>query len=83
MHRRTEASPINLWKFNGGKRAMQNSGVDRKEDLMLLVILLIVLLLAFAPTWPYSRRWGYYPSGALGAVLLVVIVFVLLGRFRL
>ncbi len=84
MCRRTEASPINPGNFNGGRRAMKISGADGKEeDLMLLVILLIVLLLALAPTWPYSRRWGYYPSGALGAVLLVVIVFVLLGRFRL
>lgn len=50
---------------------------------MLLLLLLVVLLLALAPAWPYSRRWGYYPSGTLGVVLLVVIALVLLGQFQL
>ena len=47
---------------------------------MLLLVLLIVLLLAVVPAWPHSRGWGYRPSGILGAVLLVVIVLVLMGR---
>ncbi|HTM86580.1 MAG TPA: DUF3309 family protein [Terriglobales bacterium] len=47
---------------------------------MLLVVLLIVLLLGVVPAWPHSRNWGYRPSGVLGAVLLVVIALVLLGR---
>lgn len=47
---------------------------------MLLVVLLLVLLLAVVPAWPHSRRWGYRPSGVLGAVLLVVIVLALMGR---
>lgn len=51
--------------------------------IVLLILLLVVLLLVFAPVWPYSRRWGYYPSGTLGAVALVVIALVLLGRFHL
>ena len=50
---------------------------------MLMILLLVVLLLALAPAWPYSRRWGYFPSGTLGAVLLAVVVLVLLGQFRL
>lgn len=50
---------------------------------MLLIVLLIVLLFALAPTWPYSRSWGYYPSGTLGVVLLVFMVLVLLGQFQL
>jgi len=50
---------------------------------MLLLLLLIVLLLALAPRWPYSRGWGYRPSGALGAILLVVVVLLLLGRIPL
>ena len=44
------------------------------------LVVLIVLLLGALPTWPYSSGWGYYPSGGLGLVLLVVIVLVLLGR---
>ena len=49
----------------------------------MLVILLIVLLLLSVgsyPAWPHSRRWGYYPSGGLGLVLLVLVILLLLGR---
>ncbi|MEI9974668.1 MAG: DUF3309 family protein [Ignavibacteriota bacterium] len=46
---------------------------------MLLLILLIVLLLAVVPAWPYSRGWGYYPSGGLGTVLLILIILMMLG----
>jgi hypothetical protein len=46
----------------------------------LLFIILIILLLAVLPAWPYSTGWGYYPSGGLGLVLIVVLILVLLGR---
>jgi Protein of unknown function (DUF3309) len=46
----------------------------------LLFIVLIILILAVLPAWPYSTGWGYYPSGGLGLVLLVVLILVLLGR---
>jgi hypothetical protein len=46
----------------------------------LMFIVLIILLLAVLPAWPYSAGWGYYPSGGLGLVLLVVLILVLLGR---
>jgi hypothetical protein len=46
---------------------------------MLLLLLLVILLLAVMPAWPYSRGWGYYPSGGLGTVLLVLLVLMLLG----
>ena len=46
---------------------------------MLLLILLIILILAAAPAWPYSRGWGYYPSGGLGTILLILIILMLLG----
>jgi hypothetical protein len=44
----------------------------------LLIILLILLLIGALPTWPYSRRWGYYPSGGLGLLLLIVIILILI-----
>lgn len=47
---------------------------------MLLLLLLFILLIGVLPTWPYSRGWGYYPSGGLGTVLLILLVLVLLGR---
>jgi len=46
----------------------------------ILIILLVLLLLGAVPSWPYSRNWGYYPSGLLGLVLLVVTILVLVGR---
>ncbi len=46
----------------------------------LLFIVLIILLLAVLPAWPYSTGWGYYPSGGLGLVLIVVLILVLMGR---
>jgi hypothetical protein len=45
----------------------------------ILLIILILLLLGALPTWPYSAGWGYYPSGGLGLVLLVVIILILVG----
>ncbi len=46
----------------------------------ILIVILIVLLLGAAPTWPHSKSWGYYPSGLLGLVLLIVIILLLMGR---
>lgn len=46
----------------------------------ILLILVILLLIGAVPAWPYSRGWGYGPSGLLGAVLLILIVLLLLGR---
>ena len=48
--------------------------------MLLLLILLFVLLFASIPTWPYSREWGYYPSGGLGLVVVVLVVLMLAGR---
>ena len=48
--------------------------------MLLLLILLIILLFGAAPAWPYSRGWGYYPSGIVGVILLVFIVMLLMGR---
>jgi hypothetical protein len=46
----------------------------------ILLIVLILLLVGALPAWPYSGGWGYYPSGALGVILLVVLVLFLSGR---
>ena len=47
--------------------------------LIVLIVLLLVLVGA-VPAWPYSREWGYGPSGGLGLVLLIVLILVLLGK---
>lgn len=46
----------------------------------ILLVILIVLLVGAVPTWPHSQAWGYYPSGGLGVVLVVVLILWLLGR---
>jgi len=48
----------------------------------ILLVVLILLLLGALPTWPYSRSWGYYPSGGLGLIVIVVLVLLLAGRLR-
>jgi sterol desaturase/sphingolipid hydroxylase (fatty acid hydroxylase superfamily) len=49
---------------------------------LVLIIILFLLLLGALPTWPYSAGWGYYPSGGLGLLLIIVLVFLLLDRGR-
>ena len=46
----------------------------------ILIILLVLLLVGAIPSWGYSSGWGYYPSGLLGLILVVVIVLVISGR---
>lgn len=46
----------------------------------ILLIILILLLIGALPTWPYSRGWGYYPTGGLGLILIIILILVLLGR---
>ena len=46
----------------------------------IVIAVLVLLVLGAVPTWPYRREWGYHPSGALGAVLLVIIPLILAGR---
>ena len=47
----------------------------------LLLLLIIVLVIGALPAWPYSRSWGYYPSGLAGLVLVILLIMLLLGRF--
>lgn len=47
---------------------------------LILLIVLLVLLVGALPTWPYSAGWGYYPSGLLGTVVVVLLLLALLGR---
>jgi len=46
----------------------------------ILLIIVILLLIGAVPAWPYSRGWGYGPSGLLGVILLILIVLLLMGR---
>jgi hypothetical protein len=46
----------------------------------ILIIILVLFFVGALPTWPHSRKWGYYPSGGLGLVLLILIILLVLGR---
>lgn len=46
----------------------------------IVLVILILLLIGALPTWPYSTGWGYYPSGGLGLVLVIVLILALMGR---
>ena len=46
----------------------------------ILLIVLILILIGALPTWPYSSGWGYYPSGGIGLILVVIVVLLLMGR---
>ena len=46
----------------------------------ILLIVLVLILLGVIPTWPHSRKWGYYPSGGIGLVLLILVILLLTGR---
>ncbi len=46
---------------------------------LILIIILVLLLVGTAPAWPYSRGWGYYPSGGIGTILVILLILWLLG----
>ncbi len=48
--------------------------------LTILLVVIILMVLGALPAWPYSRSWGYYPSGGLGLVVVVLLVLLLVGR---
>ena len=46
----------------------------------ILIVILILIFIGVLPTWPHSKSWGYYPSGGLGLIVLILIILVLMGR---
>jgi hypothetical protein len=46
---------------------------------LILLIVLILILIGVLPTWPHSRGWGYYPSGGVGIIVIIIILWLLLG----
>ena len=49
--------------------------------MILLLVLLLILMVGSVPAWGYSREWGYYPSGTIGLILMILILMLLLGQF--
>ncbi|WP_456306061.1 DUF3309 domain-containing protein [Gluconobacter wancherniae] len=46
----------------------------------ILLVILVLMLVGALPSWPYSSKWGYYPSGGLGFVVIIVVILVLMGQ---
>lgn len=46
----------------------------------ILIVVIILMLVGALPTWPHSRQWGYYPSGGLGLIFLILLILLLMGR---
>jgi hypothetical protein len=74
--------------FRRTARDRQAAGAPRLEEIVMsvgaiLLIVLIILLIGAVPSWPYSRGWGYFPSGLLGTILIIVVILMLLGRITL
>jgi hypothetical protein len=49
--------------------------------MILLLVILLLLLISSVPAWGYSRDWGYYPSGTVGLILIILIIMLMMGRF--
>ena len=71
-----------LWLENSASNlgAVRRWSKEAYNVGLILIIILVLLLLGALPSWPYSRSWGYYPSGGLTLVLLIVILLLLMGR---
>jgi hypothetical protein len=46
----------------------------------ILIVILVLMLIGAFPSWPHSRSWGYYPSGGLGLVVIILVILLLMGR---
>jgi Protein of unknown function (DUF3309) len=70
---------------SSGQRSIVPSALDGQllNMLTLLIIVLVILAVSAAPAWPYSRGWGYYPSGGLGIIVLILLILAFTGRMNL
>ena len=69
-----------LGAFNSCRRSNAFLGRGDVNMLTILLVILILMALGALPTWPHSRSWGYYPSGGLGLVVVILVILLLLGR---
>jgi hypothetical protein len=74
-----ERWPSRVLETGTASRSNCRAGEVRAMTTLLLILLVLVLVGAL-PTWPYSSGWGYYPSGGLGLVLIILLILYLTGR---
>jgi Protein of unknown function (DUF3309) len=77
---RARDDPLAKFKLSCVADTIQFKYETTKKGIMRLILLIILILLVIGalPTWPYSTGWGYYPSGGLGLLLLIVLLIILL-----
>jgi len=64
---------VSRYRLRAGKRGSRMLGT-------ILIVILVLVLMGALPRWPHSRSWGYYPSGGVGLVLLIIVILLVLGR---
>ena len=77
-------APVHLGAYPISESAARSGNLSKEVNMTagtILLILLILLFLGAIPAWPYSRNWGYGPSGGLGLLVLIVIILLLLHVF--
>jgi uncharacterized membrane protein len=75
---RTRAVVQMTWR---APRLSRGRSLGRREAMIIiLLVVLLLVMMGSVPSWPHSRNWGYYPSGGLGLVLLVLVILLLAGR---
>jgi Protein of unknown function (DUF3309) len=79
-----ESQASGRYRARGGA-ARREEGTPEEEIaeaamLTILLIVLVLILIGALPTWPYSAGWGYYPSGGIGLIVIVLVVLLLMGR---
>lgn len=77
IYRRPSSSHLAYPRHDGGT---DEAAAWRNRMSTIVPVILILLLIGALPTWPYSRSWGYYPSGGLGLIVLILLVLALSGR---
>ena len=82
---RASAGPRKIDDYSGARSINIDTSAPKGNDVRyimrtILLIILVLLLLGLVPAWPYSQGWGYYPSGGVGIILLIVIILALTGR---
>ena len=66
--------------MSGAGCANSKNKNNRMPPGTIPLIVLIVLLIGTLPTWPHSRKWGYYPTGGIGLILVILIILLLMGK---
>ena len=65
---------------NAAKASVPLRAKRSQNVITILLIILVLMLIGAFPSWPYSRSWGYYPSGGLGLVVIILVILLLMGR---